>query len=132
MECKSLTEIMQDVLYTTIMSVVNFLNLSDVPNSPKWNSVLFGGIVGSLFSILQFLSSTLAGSASDRYGRKPVLIFSMLGISLSYAIWCISFNLTVFMIARFIGGLCKANVAIILAIVSDVTTENERNRAMVR
>jgi predicted regulator of amino acid metabolism with ACT domain len=40
-------------------------------------------------------------------------------------------NLTVFMIARIIGGLSKANVAIILAIVSDTTTENERNRAMV-
>jgi hypothetical protein len=35
------------------------------------------------------------------------------------------------MIARIIGGLSKANVAIILAIVSDTTTENERNRAMV-
>lgn len=36
------------------------------------------------------------------------------------------------MIARIIGGLSKANVAIALAIVSDTTTENERNRAMVR
>ncbi|CAF0774572.1 unnamed protein product, partial [Didymodactylos carnosus] len=53
-----------------------------------------------------------------------------LGISLSYAIWCVSFNLTVFIIARIVGGLAKANVAIVLSIVSDVTTENERNRAM--
>ena len=36
------------------------------------------------------------------------------------------------MVARLISGLSKANVAIILAIVSDVTTEKERNRAMVR
>lgn len=42
-----------------------------------------------------------------------------------------SFNLTVFMLARIIGGLSKANVAVILAIVSDTTTEKERNRAMV-
>ena len=35
------------------------------------------GIVGSLFSFLQFISSTLCGAASDRYGRKPVLLVSM-------------------------------------------------------
>lgn len=55
-----------------------------------------------------------------------------IGISLSYGIWCISFNLTVFMFARILSGLSKANVAIILAIVSDTTTEQQRNRAMVR
>jgi len=49
---------------------------------------------------------------------------------LSYGIWCISFNLTVFLIARTVSGLSKANVAIILAIVSDTTTEKDRNRAM--
>jgi MFS family permease len=35
------------------------------------------GIIGSLFSLLQFFSSTLCGAASDRYGRKPVLLVSM-------------------------------------------------------
>ena len=66
------------------------------------------------------------------YSSCRVLAHSVqIGISLSYAIWCVSFNLTVFMIARIVGGLAKANVAITLAIVSDVTTENDRNRAMV-
>lgn len=54
-----------------------------------------------------------------------------MGISFSYALWCVSFNLTVFMIARIVSGLAKANVAITLAIVSDTTTEQQRNRAMV-
>ena len=58
--------------------------------------------------------------------------FLQIGISFSYAIWCVSFNLTVFMFARIVSGLSKANIAIILAIVSDTTTEKDRNRAMVR
>ncbi|UJR25310.1 hypothetical protein I4U23_006661 [Adineta vaga] len=120
-----------DSLYARTMSFVQFIqDITGAPNDPKWNSVLFGGIIGSLFSFLQFFSSTLCGAASDRYGRKPILLLSMIGISLSYAIWCVSLNLTVFMVARIIGGLSKANVAITLAIVSDSTTENERNRAM--
>ncbi|CAF3916463.1 unnamed protein product [Rotaria magnacalcarata] len=125
------TDISHDTLYVKTISFVQFIrDLTGAPNDAKWNSVLFGGIIGSLFSFLQFFSSTLCGAASDRYGRKPVLLLSMIGISLSYAIWCVSYNLTIFMLARVIGGLSKANVAIILAIVSDSTTENERNRAM--
>ncbi|CAF0748312.1 unnamed protein product [Adineta steineri] len=120
-----------DTLYHKTMSFVQFIrDLTGAPNDAKWNSVLFGGIIGSLFSLLQFFSSTLCGIASDRYGRKSVLLFSMIGISLSYALWCVSFNLTIFMLARVVSGLSKANVAIILAIVSDTTTEKERNRAM--
>ncbi|CAM4775846.1 unnamed protein product [Rotaria magnacalcarata] len=127
----SRTDISHDTLYVKTISFVQFIrDLTGAPNDAKWNSVLFGGIIGSLFSFLQFFSSTLCGAASDRYGRKPVLLLSMIGISLSYAIWCVSYNLTIFMLARVIGGLSKANVAIILAIVSDSTTENERNRAM--
>ena len=41
------------------------------------NSVLFGGIIGSLFSFLQFVSSSFMGALSDYYGRKPILIISM-------------------------------------------------------
>ncbi len=78
------------------MSFVQFIqDLTGAPNDPKWNSVLFGGnirqlilflffyriiflgIIGSLFSFLQFFSSTLCGAASDRYGRKPMLLLSM-------------------------------------------------------
>ncbi|UJR23605.1 hypothetical protein I4U23_026593 [Adineta vaga] len=125
------TDSNHDTLYKKTMSFVQFIqDLTGAPNDAKWNSVLFGGIIGSLFSLLQFFSSTLCGIASDRYGRKPVLLISMIGISLSYGLWCISFNLTIFMIARIVSGLSKANVAITLAIVSDTTTETERNRAM--
>lgn len=60
------------------ISFVQFIrDLTGAPNDAKWNSVLFGGIIGSLFSFLQFFSSTLCGAASDRYGRRAVLLVSM-------------------------------------------------------
>ncbi|CAF0792523.1 unnamed protein product [Adineta ricciae] len=125
------TNSQQDTLYERTISFVQFVrDLTGAPNDAKWNSVLFGGLVGSLFSLLQFFSSTLCGIASDRYGRKPVLLLSMIGISFSYGLWCVSYNLTIFMFARLVSGLSKANVAITLAIVSDTTNEKERNHAM--
>ena len=62
--------------------VNEFRTIIDVPDGRNFNSVLFGGLIGSLFSFLQFISSTIIGAASDSYGRKPVLLFVMVCQSL--------------------------------------------------
>lgn len=43
----------------------------------KWDTVLLGGMIGSLFSFLQFVVSPYIGSASDRLGRRKVLLYTM-------------------------------------------------------
>lgn len=43
----------------------------------KWDTVLLGGLVGSLFSLLQFIISPIIGRASDRLGRRKVLMYTM-------------------------------------------------------
>lgn len=43
----------------------------------KFNSVLFGGFLGSMYSFLQFLASPVVGGLSDIYGRKPVMIICL-------------------------------------------------------
>lgn len=43
----------------------------------KYNSVLFGGFLGSMFSFLQFVVSPIMGALSDCYGRKPILLISL-------------------------------------------------------
>lgn len=54
------------------------------------------------------------------------------GVSVSYAIWAYSKNFTIFVLARIIGGLCKGNVTISTAIVTDVTNTANRGKGMVR
>ncbi len=54
------------------------------------------------------------------------------GVSVSYAIWACSRNFTIFVLARIIGGLCKGNVTISTAIVTDVTSTGNRGKGMVR
>ena len=49
--------------------------------------VLFGGVLASLYSLLQFFFSPIIGSLSDRYGRKPLLLISIAGIAASYVLW---------------------------------------------
>ena len=45
----------------------------------QFNTVLFGGFLGSLFSFLQFLASPVVGGLSDRFGRKPLMIVTTIG-----------------------------------------------------
>ena len=75
----------------------------------QFNTVLFGGFLGSLFSFLQFLASPVVGGLSDRFGRRPLMIITTIGISISYLLWVLSSNFSIFVVARIIGGISKGN-----------------------
>lgn len=92
--------------------------------------VLFGGVLGSLYSLLQFVCAPILGSLSDRYGRRPVLLFSITGIALSYVLWFFAGRFWILVLARFLGGIMSANIATASAAVADVTPENQRSKGM--
>lgn len=121
----------EDGFYQSLMRSVNgFRELVGAPDTPRWNSVLFGGLIGSLFSLLQFLASPVVGAASDVYGRRPLLIMSMIGVAISYAIWAISHNFGLFVVARIIGGLSKGNISLSTAVVADILPQHRRGKGM--
>ncbi|KAG0178625.1 hypothetical protein DFQ28_004130 [Apophysomyces sp. BC1034] len=94
----------------------------------KWDTVLLGGLVGSLFSLLQFIISPMIGRASDRLGRRSVLLWTMLGNIMSTIIWLFARSFTTFILARIIAGFSEGNVQLSIAIISDVTTPERRSR----
>jgi len=96
----------------------------------QFNTVLFGGLLGSLFSFLQFIASPIIGGLSDRFGRKPLMIGTCVGISFSYLLWVLSSNFAIFVLARVIGGISKGNVSLSTAIVTDVSTPSSRGKGM--
>lgn len=121
----------QDTMYSGIASSVHdFQDFIGVPHTDRWNAVLFGGFIGSLFSILQFLACPVIGMASDVYGRKPILLISLIGVALSYLVWSFSKTFSLFVFARILGGVSKGNVGITTAIVTDVSSAEKRGREM--
>ena len=100
----------------------------DAPD--KVNTVLYGGFLGSMYSFLQFLGSPIVGALSDIYGRKPLMMFCLIGITMSYLLWALSCNFTIFVLARFVGGISKGNISLSMAIISDVTSPKTRGKAM--
>ncbi len=92
--------------------------------------VLFGGLLGALYSLLQFVAAPLWGGLSDRIGRRPVLLISVFGLFISYLIWIFSGSFTLLIVARLLGGFMSGNLSIATAVVSDVTDEKNRSKGM--
>ena len=92
--------------------------------------VLFGGLIGSMFSFLQFIASPMIGGLSDFYGRRPLMLACALGIAGSYAIWAFASTFAIFIVARFVGGLSKGNVSLSTSVVADVSTPKTRQKGM--
>lgn len=116
-------------LYPFLLGKVRyFQQLVGAPD--RFNSVLFGGFLGSLFSFLQFVASPLVGGLSDAYGRKPVMLFCVVGIAVSYVMWALSHSFAMFVLARIVGGISKGNVSLSMAVITDVSTSATRGFGM--
>ncbi|GHJ86419.1 hypothetical protein NliqN6_2821 [Naganishia liquefaciens] len=96
----------------------------------KWDVVLLGGAMGSVFSLCQCVISPFLGRLSDKYGRKKVLLATMVGNILSAAIWLRSTTFSSYMLSRLVGGLSEGNVQLSTAIISDVTDANTRSKSL--
>lgn len=92
--------------------------------------VLFGGMLGAIYSSLQFVAAPLWGAWSDKIGRKPVLVRSMAGMAVGYAIWFFSGSFTLLIISRIIDGIMGGNISTATAVVADVTTKENRSKGM--
>ncbi|MEQ9364354.1 MAG: MFS transporter, partial [Leptospirales bacterium] len=92
--------------------------------------VVLGGILASLYSLLQFLTAPYWGRLSDRLGRRTVLLVTSMGLALSYLIWFLSQSFTFFVISRVVGGCMSGNMGVASAAMADITAPEDRTRSM--
>jgi MFS family permease len=93
-------------------------------------TVLFGGLLGSLYSFLQFFASPFWGRLSDRHGRRPVLIITTVGTALSYLLWIFAGSFWVLIVSRVLAGVMAGNLAVATASIADLTESRTRSRGM--
>src|SRR5580698_9789565 len=86
-------------------------------------------ILGS-YSLCQLLAAPVWGRLSDRYGRRPILMSSLLGACLSYVILGFADSLWMLLAARMLAGFMAGNLAAAFAYASDVSTPATRAKSM--
>jgi len=92
-------------------------------------SPLVIGLLFASFSLSQLLATPALGVLSDRWGRRPVLIFSLLGTVVSFAMLALAQSLLMLFAARIIDGLSGGNITTARAYIADVTEPHERAKA---
>lgn len=96
-------------------------------NTSEWTV----GLLAASYAIAQFLLAPIWGRLSDRFGRKPIIVISLSGLSLSFFLFGLSNNLFELFAIRILQGIFSAAaISAASAYVSDVTTSDERIRGM--
>ena len=89
-------------------------------------AALWGGLMSFIYASMQFLFGPLLGNLSDQYGRRPVLILSLLCMGLDYLLMALAPTILLFFVARFISGITGATYSIAFAYMADVSDKGER------
>jgi DHA1 family tetracycline resistance protein-like MFS transporter len=87
------------------------------------------GLLFAVFSLCQLVAAPALGDLSDRYGRRPILIFSLAGTVVSFAMLAVAHSITMLFAARIVDGLSGGNISTARAYVADVTEPKDRARA---
>ncbi|MEE2941957.1 MAG: MFS transporter [Verrucomicrobiota bacterium] len=94
-------------------------------------ATLFGGVLGSLYGILQFVFAPIWGAYSDRHGRRPVLVLTLGGIVLANLIWVFAGSFALLVVSRLLGGIMAGNISTASAVAADITTDKNRASGMI-
>ncbi|KUK79517.1 MAG: Permease of the major facilitator superfamily [Microgenomates bacterium 39_7] len=86
------------------------------------------GLLLTTFSLFQFISAPIAGSLSDRYGRKPMLIISQIATLVSFLVLGFADSLWMLFLSRAVDGLFGSNATIAKAYLSDITPDKDRSK----
>lgn len=88
------------------------------------------GLLTAIYSAMQFLFSPILGRMSDKYGRRPILFFSLLGSVVGYVVLGFATTLFLVFLGRIISGITGANISAAQAYIADITTKENRAKGM--
>src|SRR5256885_13605397 len=88
------------------------------------------GLLFASYSVMQLVFAPVLGRLSDKYGRRPVLLISLLGTSLGFLILGFASTLWMLFLGRIIDGISGGNISTAQAYIADVTTKEDRAKGM--
>lgn len=88
------------------------------------------GLLMGIYSLMQFLCAPFWGQLSDRIGRRPVILWSLLGAAAAHTAFGFATNFTGLIFARGLAGLFGGNISTAMAYMADITSEKDRSKGM--
>ncbi len=94
--------------------------VQDLHGGDDTNASFYAGLLISAYAVAEAMTAMMWGTLSDRYGRKPIVLFGLVGVALSSLIFGLAQKYWVALLARFIGGALNGNVAVMQTMVAEM------------
>ncbi|MEQ9592720.1 MAG: MFS transporter [Cyclobacteriaceae bacterium] len=88
------------------------------------------GLIAAIYPVMNFMFSPFWGTLSDRYGRRPIILGSVLITALAYLVFANAQMLIIIFVSRMLSGIGSANISVAQAYIADVTAPSERAKSM--
>lgn len=125
--CILITILLDMVGYGIIVPVLPEL-LQELTGGSVAQAAVIGGWLVFAYAATQFVASPVLGNLSDRFGRRPVLLLSLLGLTFDYAMMALAPVVWYLFIGRFVSGVAGAAVATATAYMADITPPHKRTQ----
>ncbi|NVM18705.1 MAG: MFS transporter [Candidatus Lokiarchaeota archaeon] len=116
------------IQFTEVLGFSSVMPLIPILGTELGLDELQVGLILSIFSLCQLFASPITGKLSDRFGRKPLLLFSQTSTLVGFLLLGISSNVWILVAARLVDGLLGSNMTVTQAYISDVTTHEQRTK----
>lgn len=101
--------------------------LREIGGGDLGNAAIWGGVLSTVFAAMQFLVGPTLGSMSDRYGRRPVLLISLVVIAVDFVVMGLAHSIWLLVITRIVGGIAAATQSTAAAFIADISTPENRS-----
>jgi DHA1 family tetracycline resistance protein-like MFS transporter len=90
-------------------------------------AAIWGGILATTFAVMQFIFGPILGSLSDRFGRRPVLLISLLVMTIDYLVMAVAGSIWLLFLTRVVGGITAATQSTAAAFIADISKPEEKS-----
>jgi len=109
------------IIIPVIPGLIEELIQGDISEAAK-----VGGWITFVYAITQFVFAPLIGNLSDQYGRRPIILISLLGFTLDYILLALAPSITWLFIGRIIAGITGASITTASAYIADISSIENR------
>ncbi|MGZ2256883.1 TCR/Tet family MFS transporter [Roseobacter sp. A03A-229] len=100
--------------------------IQEVRGADLSTAALWGGVLSTTFAVMQFLFGPVIGGLSDRFGRRPVLLTSLVVMTLDYLVMAVAGSIVLLLIGRVVGGITAATQSTANAYMADISGPEDR------
>ncbi|SMY08435.1 TCR/Tet family MFS transporter [Flavimaricola marinus] len=101
--------------------------IREVQGGDLGQAAVWGGVLATIFAVMQFIFGPLLGNLSDRFGRRPVLLTSLVVMALDYVVMAVAGTIWLLLFGRLVGGITAATQSTAMAYMADISKPEEKS-----